>query len=195
MLVIVWRAVALALVIAGGARTAAAAPCNQTAWMPSSGTRSAGSACQVVILTTDASNAGGAVGRMTYAAGVAGTGRYAITVQRLTAPQGSIQLNFPGGWLVLGDGQAGVYTSEAQWAAEGYRRFPAALAARPATEPRRIELDVGARRVVVRIDGLELGQWAIPAHPKIGQFSAVLNGPRGVRARVRISAWVLPLPA
>lgn len=198
------RILALAIGIAAIGAAAAAAdptpaastprPCRPQAWTAARGTVSAGRACQVAVLTTDAGSDDRAAGRMQYRAGGAGAGRYAVTVQRLSADPGSIQIEFPGGWLVLGDGQAGVYTSEAQWATHGYRGLPAPLDRRPLTEPSRIELVVTARDVSVRIEGVAIGRWPLPDHAAVGSFAVWINGARGARARVRVSDWVVPAP-
>ena len=167
-------------------------PCRPWAWTASRGTVSAGRACLVAILTTDASGGDGAPGRMQLRAGVRGLGRFAVTVQRLTADPGTIQIEFPGGWLVVGDGQLGVYTSEAQWATDGYRPMAAAADRRSLTTPVQIELVVTAGQVAVRADHADVGVWALPPHAAVGEFAVALRAATGRRARVRVSDWVVP---
>ncbi len=189
--------VILGLAIAGALHLRPAAaervprPCRPWAWSASTGSVSAGRACQVAILTTDASGGDGAAGRMQLRAGVAGVGRFTVTVQRLTADPGTIQLEFPGGWLVLGADQVGVYTSEAQWATDGYRPLPASVR-HPPTAATRIELAVSATQVAVGIDGADLGAWPLPRHGAVGEFAVVLRATTGRRARVRVSDWFVP---
>ncbi len=180
----------MAALTAATAASATAGPCTLRTWVAVAGTVSDGRDCRAAVLTADGS---GATGRTTYGAAVAGSGRFAITLQRLTPDRGSLQLEFPGGYLLLIDGHVGVYTSEAQWAATGYRALPAPLADARQHAPHRLVLDVGARAVAVQIDDVEVGSWTIPAHAATGMFGVLVAGARGTRSRVRVSDWALPL--
>lgn len=177
--------------LAAVAAPAAAGPCTVGSWVAVAGTVSDGRDCRAAVLTADGT---GATGRTTYGAPVSGTGRFAITLQRLTPDRGSLQLEFPGGYVLLIDGHVGVYTSEAQWADTGYRPLPAPLTGAPQHAAHRLEVDVGARTIAVRVDGVAVGVWAIPAHAATGMFGVLVAGARGTRSRVRISDWALPAP-
>lgn len=177
--------------IALAATPATAGPCTLRTWVAVAGTVSDGRDCRAAVLTADGT---GATGRTTYGAPVAGTGRFAITLQRLTPDRGSLQLEFPGGYVLLIDGHVGVYTSEAQWADAGYRPLPAPLTGAPQHAAHRLELDVAARSIAVRVDGVAIGAWALPAHAATGMFGVLVAGARGTRSRVRISDWELPAP-
>ncbi|HVK78310.1 MAG TPA: hypothetical protein VM734_33625 [Kofleriaceae bacterium] len=183
-----------------GVATARAEPrprvgvCRPWAWRAVMGTVSAADGCAAMVLTTDASGSDRATGRAIYQAAVPATGRIALTVQRLTGDAGSVQIEVAGAWLILGDGRAGVYTSEAQWAETGLRPYPPALAGRRLIDPSRVELDLAPREVTVRIDGVAIGRWPLPARMKAGTFSVWIHGPRGTRSRLRVSDVQVPPP-
>lgn len=177
---------------AGGARADAHDRCGAWDWRPVSGTLSPGERCGVVVLTGDARGAGASTGRAVYDADVAGRGRHTLTIQRLTADGGSIQIEFPGGWLLLGDGKVGLYTSESQWAADGgYQPLPASLAQRRLAERTRVELQLDDADVTARVEGVLVGRWHVGHLPARGSLAVWITAPAGQRPRLRISDWAL----
>ncbi|MCA9674600.1 MAG: hypothetical protein H6708_21755 [Kofleriaceae bacterium] len=161
-------------------------------WYTSAGTVSPGAVCRAVVLTTDAAGADHAEGSAVFASEVAGRGTLAVTLRALSPWAGPLQIQFPGGWVLLRDDAIGLYTSEAQWGSRGWQPLPSGVEARRLVDERRLELDLrGDGVVVVRLAGVEAARWSLDT-PARGVFAVWLHGPRGRRARVAISDWSLP---
>lgn len=189
--------IALGLAAAFGAGPAAGEPRERCglAWEALQGSVSPGGRCNAVVVSGVATDLpGGGRARARYLGPVAGRGTIAVTVQRLTGDGGSVQVEVPGGFLVLADGMVGFYTSEAAWAADGFRPLPPPLAGARLIEPRRVELDLGRWTVTARIDGTEVGRWTVATTPERGDLAVWVTARQGHRPRVRVSDWRVPRP-
>jgi hypothetical protein len=178
--------------LAGARREAAADEHDRCgmAWTPMRGTVSPGTRCGVMILTADAAAArggSGSTGRAQWDGTTAGARSFALTVQRLTGERGTVQIELPGAYLLLADGQVGLYTSEPAWSVQGWRPWPGAPARR-LTEPVRVEAVIDGAWLTARLDGGVAGRWRIGLVPG-GAFAVWVTGPRGARPRVRVSDW------
>ncbi len=149
------------------------------------GTVSEGAACDVWVVAGDAAVGGVSEGTLGWPDPVtAPPYRLELTVQRLT-PDGrhSMEIGFLGGWIVVRDGEAGLYTSEAQFARDGFRAAPG-LDTRRAFQVVIVHADGEVRW---SIDGREVGRE--PTARTNSSFVTTVKGPPGTRPRMLVRGY------
>lgn len=169
---------------------ASADRCAHLPWRALQGHVAPGRSCGRVMLTTDI-DLGKA--RMQWEVTIPRETRVAVTVQRLDARSGPVQIEIAGGWLLLDHQRFGWYSSESQWTAEGWREMPAQLAKRSPLSPMRIEIEVKADTVRARLDGQVLGQWKLGQRADRTAFAVWTSAPRGARSRLLVTDWSAPI--
>lgn len=188
------RALALyrpGLLVAAAATLAASAParaedCAEPAmrWRVLGGTLVADATCAGVILTADGDGRTEATAQLVPE--LAGDGAFALTWQRLSADRGTLQARFPGGTLLVRDGELGLYVDEASWQARGFQPLPAALAGRREVDEVAVQIALVGDDVTVSLDGVVALRETIPGRPRAGALVLAVGGPAGTRSRLRV---------
>jgi hypothetical protein len=161
-------------------------------WSEIAGTISPGARCGSAVLTTDGATAQHSVARAGLVGTFAGDVRFTVTLRRLSADAGPIHVAFPGGYLMLRDGEVGLYVTEAQWSKVGWQPLPDALAALRLSDSIDLSLELRGDVVTAHIGEVELGRWEIVDRPRAGGSIVVwLFGPRGTRSRALLRDPVL----
>ena len=181
--------IVLGLLLAAPAADAGRCP---VPWTEVAGTIAPGARCGTVVLTTDGAGSQHAVARAGLVGTATGDLRFEVTLRRLTADAGPIHVAFPGGYLLLRDGEVGMYTTEAQWSKVGWQPMPDALAGLRLTDQIDLVLELAGDDVTAWIGDVELGRWVIPDRPSAsGSIVVWLFGPRGTRSRALLRDPVL----
>jgi hypothetical protein len=177
-------------VLAGVAALAAARParadCNeaQVAWRALGGTLVSDATCDGVILTADGAGHTEAVAQLVDE--LAGDGSYAFTWQRLSADRGTLNAKFPGGTVLLRDGEIGLYRDEAHWQTTGFQPLPEALAGWREVDAVAVRIALAGDDVVVSLDGIVALRATIADRPRDGALVLSIVGEAGQRSRLRI---------
>lgn len=187
------------LVLAAHAATAHAMPasrCQGDAWRAAAGSLSPGAACGRFVISTELRARGGSIARLEHRT-LAGTGDVllAVTVRALTADDVILELQLPGGYLLVKDGALGIYTSEAEWAAQGWRPFPAALAGHRLGDGLAISLAIHGTSLTVTLDGIAVGTFPLAKRPTSQVITLAVTGDAARRARVLVSETSLIQPS
>jgi hypothetical protein len=175
----VWLATAVVL---GGATPASADACHATAtWVVGIGSMSPGARCGDVVLTTD------------LASGDRSRVRVAIDHDRLreeigvrwqalTGGGSTLEVQIGSIYVLVRDGELGVYFSEAQWGASGY----SPVAGLDSLKPSRLGIVLDDRIVTVSIDDHPAGTWTLPTRIVGGEIAIGFVGPRERQVRALI---------
>lgn len=164
-----------------------AGDCAVRPWRGTAGSVSPGAACGAVILTTDASDAERSVGRALHTSSIEDDARVSISLRALSRDAESIHVELPGAYVLLRDGQIGLYVTEAQWAEDGWQPLPAPLEDHRLVDPTALAIDLDGDAVEVTIDGHAAARWNVPARVRSGPLAVWLHGPPGARTRLRIA--------
>lgn len=164
-----------------------AGDCAVRPWRATAGSVSPGAACGAVILTTDASDAERSVGRALHTSSIEDDARVSISLRALSRDAETIHVELPGAYVLLRDGQIGLYVTEAQWAEDGWAPLPAPLDEYRLVDAATLAIELAGDDLVVTMDGHVAARWSVPARIRSGPLAVWLHGPRGGRTRARIA--------
>jgi hypothetical protein len=169
-------------------RAADASPCVDQLWLVRTGTLAPGARCGRVVVTTEVRARDAATARVELETlARAGDVALRLTVQALSADRVSLELQIPGGYIKLRDGEFGVFTSEDQWALRGWQPWPGRLAGRRLTDGISLDLSIHGEKLVLALDGVAAGSFDLVNRPPKQVLALGVQAPRGRRARVLVS--------
>lgn len=181
------------LVLVCLARTAGADPCVDGARLEDfavdgTATLVAGASCGTFIAATDAAATSFSYGRFTYRKDVAIPYELSITWRRLDgAGRRSLEINIPGGAVMIRDGHWGVYTTEAAFEKHGWMPLPGLRISKLHT----VLVRQTATGIEVSIDGKVAGIAPPPAAVTGREISLALKGPRAVRSKMLFTGFAV----
>jgi hypothetical protein len=173
----------LAVLLVIAPATAAAERCaGEIAWIAETGTVSPGARCGTVVLTTDGRGGAASTARARLA-GSYGDVTWSLRARRLGGDESLVELAFSHGYVMLKDGQFGVYLTEAQWQASGWQARPTLSLDDGVT----IAVALAGDQLSVTLDGEAVGTWTVDKRSAAGVLAVWVRGPRGVRTHVKVS--------
>jgi hypothetical protein len=101
--------------------------------------------------------------------------------RRLSDRPAALEVVFPGGSLLVNDGQVGWWENDARWAEHGWIPLPVTTA-----HLQHVQLEQDGAQVRAWIDGIALAPHTLGSKPEPGRVSIGLKGGPGDRARL----WV-----
>jgi hypothetical protein len=141
------RRVAVVIVCASGVAEA----CPPTSYVARVGTLSPAAHCGEWIAVARDANASVAVAQL------GAEFDLSLRWQQLDGHDATLQLRVPGGYLLVRDGQIGLYTSEAEWAERGFVPLPH----RRTTTAMTVRVRGHGDRIEAWIDGATAGTWTV----------------------------------
>jgi hypothetical protein len=165
----------LVLVLAGGIADA----CPQTNYVPRVGTLSHAASCGEWIATSDPAEIDQSIAAIRIRDRTPPEFTVAVRLQQLTPEPATIELQIPGGYLVLKEGGIGLYTTEAAWAEHGIEPLPR----RRLTDAMTVRVRGHGDVIEAWIDGTLAGKWTLRTRP-VTDMEVAIVGPGGRRARL-----------